>query len=496
QNYSLLPVDISTTDVPVNGRLLSFDSTSGGKFKWVDPNAASQWVTNVNDVYYNTGNVGVKTTNPLAALSVGPHSSYTNNSGAFIAGSPTLGGSLDSMVYVGEFRYYSSNANRLLFLGHRVTADPDPTEWMTSAWRIQPAVDNSFTDAGSNRGYIEFNMNAENRLNFSGSGGAPDMVVSSLGRIGIGIPNPDAALHVYPGVPGGIGFHQNANGKFYVDAPSILGGRMTILENGSVGIGTAGPQATLHVSSATATASTTVLRVSSGTSPGQELLTVKGDGKVGIKTASPTAELEVNGTVKAAQFTGQGAIPAGLIAIFTGSCPTGWTRVAAFDGRFLRGAAASGGMGGSSTHVHDVNPLGTTTSSNGGHGHTTDPALTATDAVSNHSHGAGTFAGTTDTAPTHSHGQNGSGKAVDGGTTGLGVAIKNIQTDLNGGHSHAATITGASANAGGQSHNADIGPTLSDTQGSHDHTFNMATFSSEATSTLPSYYDVLFCQKN
>ncbi|MBI4395828.1 MAG: hypothetical protein HY548_01950, partial [Elusimicrobia bacterium] len=55
QNYSLLPVDISTTSDPSDGRLLSYDSTSGGKFKWVDPSVASQWVTNGNDIYYNTG---------------------------------------------------------------------------------------------------------------------------------------------------------------------------------------------------------------------------------------------------------------------------------------------------------------------------------------------------------------------------------------------------------------------------------------------------------
>ncbi|MBI4396945.1 MAG: hypothetical protein HY548_07620, partial [Elusimicrobia bacterium] len=67
KDYSLMPVDISTTSDPVDGRLLSYDA---GKFKWVDPNAASQWVTSVNDIYYNTGNVGIGTAGPSAALHI------------------------------------------------------------------------------------------------------------------------------------------------------------------------------------------------------------------------------------------------------------------------------------------------------------------------------------------------------------------------------------------------------------------------------------------
>jgi hypothetical protein len=56
------------------------------------------------------------------------------------------------------------------------------------------------------------------------------------------------------------------------------------------------------------------------------------------------------------------AIPSGMIAIFQGSCPSGWTRVADFDGKFLRGAATYGGTGGSSTHTHTIDPPSTNTS--------------------------------------------------------------------------------------------------------------------------------------
>lgn len=45
-------------------------------------------------------------------------------------------------------------------------------------------------------------------------------------------------------------------------------------------------------------------------------------------------------------------LPSGFIAMFDTSCPTGWTRETAFDGKFIRGAAAYGSTGGASTHTH------------------------------------------------------------------------------------------------------------------------------------------------
>lgn len=56
------------------------------------------------------------------------------------------------------------------------------------------------------------------------------------------------------------------------------------------------------------------------------------------------------------------AVPSGMIAIFQGSCPSGWTRVSDFDGKFLRGASTYGGTGGSSSHSHTVDPPSTNTS--------------------------------------------------------------------------------------------------------------------------------------
>lgn len=45
-------------------------------------------------------------------------------------------------------------------------------------------------------------------------------------------------------------------------------------------------------------------------------------------------------------------LPSGYIAMFEGSCPSGWTRETSFDDKFLRGAATGGGTGGADSHIH------------------------------------------------------------------------------------------------------------------------------------------------
>lgn len=41
---------------------------------------------------------------------------------------------------------------------------------------------------------------------------------------------------------------------------------------------------------------------------------------------------------------------------FDDVCPSGWTRVSAFDNNFLRGSSTSGGTGGNSEHTHTFDP--------------------------------------------------------------------------------------------------------------------------------------------
>jgi hypothetical protein len=51
----------------------------------------------------------------------------------------------------------------------------------------------------------------------------------------------------------------------------------------------------------------------------------------------------------------------GMIAMFDGDCPAGWTRFSALDGRVPRGGTTYGATGGADTHQHEVNPPATDT---------------------------------------------------------------------------------------------------------------------------------------
>jgi hypothetical protein len=146
----------------------------------------------------STGNVGIGTTGPLAQLSIGFAGSATSTPRALLAYSgDTLGSTTNDMVYVSEFAGNTGNQLRLLFALRRTAAG---ASWETSAWRIQPGVDSSFTGPSGNRGYLEFgfgNAGAYTGVGLSGNGGAnPDVVVNTSGFLGIGTTAPAVSLEV------------------------------------------------------------------------------------------------------------------------------------------------------------------------------------------------------------------------------------------------------------------------------------------------------------
>ena len=75
-----------------------------------------------------------------------------------------------------------------------------------------------------------------------------EMVLTSGGLLGIGTLNPQYALHVNGGIRGETALSLGGNAPVAVDAPGVVGGRLTILANGKVGIANPNPQATLDVS--------------------------------------------------------------------------------------------------------------------------------------------------------------------------------------------------------------------------------------------------------
>jgi len=52
-------------------------------------------------------------------------------------------------------------------------------------------------------------------------------------------------------------------------------------------------------------------------------------------------------------------VPSGLIALFAGPCPAGWSRFSSLDNTFPMGGASYGSIGGAATHMHSISIDGT-----------------------------------------------------------------------------------------------------------------------------------------
>jgi len=184
-----------------------------------------------------------------------------------------------------------------------------------------------------------------------------------------------------------------------------------------------------------------------------------------------------------------GIFPQGMIAIFDGSCPSGWTEQTGYQGKFIRGesVANKGSTGGSDSHTHTVS--GTSGSE------------------SSHTHGAGTYAG-----PSHTHGvgsltfshthsydtpgdtSSGADMGADAGSTASDVCTfghthyANPGPVTSGGH-NGLSWTGSTGSGGTGSVTGTSG-----TGSSHSH--GVGTLSGDSASTLPPYKNVVLCSRN
>jgi len=140
-------------------------------------------------------------------------------------------------------------------------------------------------------------------------------------KVGIGITAPTNKLHIYDPTNLGLRVENNSSGgtvasfgfrgSFQVDSPSAIGGRLSILENGNVGIGAATPLYKMEINDA----SNTGLRVRTNTAGGTVAsfaangafqvdavnvaggrLTILENGNVGIGNTTPQAKLAITGS--------------------------------------------------------------------------------------------------------------------------------------------------------------------------------------------------------
>jgi hypothetical protein len=280
------------------------------------------------------------------------------------------------------------------------------------------------------------------------------------------------------------------------DDGSLNNTALTIENDGNVGIGTSAPSAKLEVK---------------GNVSLNNTLYVTESGKVGIGTTNPSHELNVIGDVNITgdlyvnsssvylgdkklsnengelQYDGKNVTPAGMIVIFNGSCPTGWTEVEATRGRYVVGTPL-GGTNGSMVGTALTNGENREV---GKHSHSVDPPSTASGTQSaSHTH-------TTDIG-SHSHDH---GYYNGGGNTGGAYATDSDHTGADTGE---YTKRAAAPNAWrsyDDIRSTDIGDKTSGIQStSHTHTTDISSFYSATNGTTDGtnapYIQMTYCQKD
>ncbi len=272
-----------------------------------------------------------------------------------------------------------------------------------------------------------------------------------------------------------------ASNKFQESLSSVWTDKLLSLAGGGTGAATAsdartnlglGTMATQNANAVAITGGTISVTTLAGAGSGITALNASNlasgtvpTARLGSGTANNTTFLRGDQTWAAPT----GTVPSGLIAMFDVSCPVGWTRFAALDGLFPRGASSYGGTGGADTHSH-------------GPGTYVGPSHTHTGP--SHTHAAGTLAG-----PSHTHSFSGTTSAPN---QPRGVATGSDHSCSADVHTHTFSGTTGSGGTG-----AVTGTTAAGGTGATGASGNSAiTGTSETVSNVPSYLDVVWCQKD
>jgi hypothetical protein len=269
---------------------------------------ASKWTEGTGGIYYNSGKVGIGTTNPGTKLDIyDGQLRLTNGSvgGAYVdLDSDSAGNFIVNTNGTGRnfvFKQGGIETARINSAGYVGIGESAPSQRLDVAGTVKAAAfigDGScLTNIASSHDHdASYIMNGTSpqtaNLNITGN-------AIFGGKVGIGTTVPIESLHIKNGA---IGFEDVSNtirgwvGMVGYD-PSFR------FEN------TAGPTT---IGSFHGEPKYSVINFNVGAAdPGSTVMTVAANGNVGIGTTGPSEKLEVNGTVKAGAFIGDGSLLTG-----------------------------------------------------------------------------------------------------------------------------------------------------------------------------------------
>lgn len=156
----------------------------------------------------NGGNVGIGTNNPISKLSIYQGSAMTNQSSSMTVYGGSTTTTVGSYSYPAEIQTSNSNLGRLQFAGYRKY---NPTnDWGGAGFRIQYAVDSSYTGGDLANIYLGAGNGYGGQIALS-TGGTETMTLQN-GYVGIGTAGPGYKLDVAGNASVESGYVKMGNG--------------------------------------------------------------------------------------------------------------------------------------------------------------------------------------------------------------------------------------------------------------------------------------------
>lgn len=188
---------------PTDGNALEFLQTDGnGTTIWAPSTSSSQWTTSGNDIYYNTGNVGIDNSSPDAKLDIVNTSTLSSTTAVQISNTGNGTSTADATGL------YITSGNAVNAIGAEITSNSTVTGGINNGLNINAI--------GSNSGY-------NNGANITATNGSYNKGLSILASGG----TEATALHL--------------------EAISATTNKALIISNGNSGIGTESPSTKLHL---------------------------------------------------------------------------------------------------------------------------------------------------------------------------------------------------------------------------------------------------------